>query len=195
MLGIFGRLFENSTISRSNPHGQSAKQAARWGKTRQYNFSLSGFGARLLPHFLVSYQNTNDVSVTWRRYSIQRHERAAPLFSPPSPPQNVNERGKNYPLTVKHDTLNNLARVGALLSFSERTHWYWSGRGAVEQWAVKAVDWWLDLRCGSRRGERMTHSVWCDVHPTTARQCGGTPAAQPDRSVCCTCESQTLSNC
>lgn len=62
------------------------------------------------------------------------------------------------------------------------------------RWAVKTVDWWLDLRCGSRLGERMTHSVWCDVHPATARQCGGTPVVQPDRSVCSAVTSQTLPN-
>lgn len=57
------------------------------------------------------------------------------------------------------------------------------GAAPAGQWAVKAFDWWLDLRCGSRRGERMTHTVWCDVHPATHRQCGGTSARSTDTKV------------
>lgn len=40
----------------------------------------------------------------------------------------------------------------------------------------------------------MTHTVWCDAHLATPRQCGGTPAVQPGTSMSSTNTRQTLSN-
>ena len=124
-----------------------------------------GFGRRALLHFRVSNQNNSDITVTCRWYSILRHKEAAP--PPLSPLSSLTRKiwmkrrkRKNKLLTNKH-----FQRVCWFVVAKElEVGWGGGGLGAG-RWAVIAADWWSDLRCGSRRGEGMTHSAWCDASP------------------------------
>lgn len=183
MLDILRRLLVNPRTIRSNPYTQLSKMLSVEVKLGDENFSRSGFGLRLFLHFRVSHQNINDVRITWPRYSGQRHRGAFP----PSSAKCESKGKKHKPLALKKQTF-----YGFINILGECVYSLWEcgalgmccGDVPAEWWAVRAVDWWLDLRCGSRRGERMTHSVWCDVHPATARQCGGTPVLQPLIALC-----------
>lgn len=144
-----------------NPHEEAGKKLVKQSKTCRYNSSLLGFGVRLLPHFLIPDQNTNDVSVTWWRYSTWRHERAANLPPPPPPLKMWMKRErKKWPLTVKRDTSGVLARISSLRLFGELTQ-IKVDVTLLADGVVGGEDGWMMIRftvCGSRRGERMTHS-------------------------------------
>lgn len=133
--------------------------------------NLESLGFRSSSTSALPDQNMSDVTVTWCGIPLTS------LVNRPLP------RAKTWMTGEINNIEARLILFGSknFSCRSGRSQSFTSGRGTVSaRWAENAGDWSLDLQRGSRRGERMTHTVWCDAHLATPRQCGGSPARHVD---------------